>query len=583
MLFPPHNVPITILCCLLFIQSSAVKHLPYKGNTTPTWENCIHVYDSLDRSSDIARLLTIGTTDIGKPLHLFVINYDRIFYPELFDRRKNILLINNAIHPGEPDGVNACMQLCSEILAESGAWKELLDSTIICIVPMYNVDGALNRSATSRANQNGPAEYGFRGNARNLDLNRDFIKCDSRNAQSFNQIFTRINPHVFVDTHVSNGADYAYTMTLISTQYDKLGGSAGEYLRQKMEPALFNAMKLRGHEMSPYVNTMGATPESGLVAFLESPRFATGYSTLFNAIGFTTETHMLKPFDERVESTYQFLCSLLDYMDQHTSEIQAIRKRADEEWKSRKSMFLEFEVDTTQRDLFRFRGFEATEKPSAVGTGNRLFYDRSSTWEKDVAWYKTFRGKNEIQIPVSYIIPQAWSEVVRRLQWNGVAMTPLAHDTIIEVEAYFIDDYKTSTSPYEGHYHHYNVAVRKETKKIQFFQGDWLISTNQRARRYLVTVLEPTGDDSFFAWNFFDSVLQQKEWFSDYVFEEKAEEILKNNPEIKKEFDAKMASDNDFKGSHWNQLYWIYKRSDYYEPSAYRYPVYRLNAASGRK
>ena len=576
MLFPPPNLLITFLVLSVCIQSSNAQHLPYVGNSTPTWENCIQVYDSLDKSSDIARMISIGTTDVGKPLHLFIINQDRVFYPELFDRKKNILLINNSIHPGEPDGVNACMQLCSEILSGQNNLNGLLDSTILCIIPMYNVDGALNRSSMSRANQNGPAEYGFRGNARNLDLNRDFVKCDSRNAQSFNRVFTRINPHVFVDTHVSNGADYVYTMTLISTQYDKLGGALGEYLRKQMEPALFASMKSKGHEMSPYVNTMGATPESGLVSFLESPRFATGYSTLYNAIGFTTETHMLKPFAERVESTYQFIACLLEYMDSHVREIQLIRKKADDEWKRKKSMFLEFEVDTTKRELFRFQGYDAVEKPSAVGTGNRLFYDRSNTWEKDIAWYKTFAGKNEIQIPDFYILPQAWSEVVERLKWNGIEMTALEKDTVIEVETAFIDDYKTSTTVYEGHYHHYDVKLRKEKQRIQFFKGDFLISTNQRGKRYLVTVLEPTGGDSFFAWNFFDSVLQQKEWFSDYVFEEKAEEILKNNAEIKKEFDAKLASDADFKASHWNQLYWIYKRSDYYEPSAFRYPVYQL-------
>ena len=323
---------------------------------------------------------------------------------------------------------------------------------------------------------------------------------------------------------------------------------------------------------------MCSTPETGLVAFLESPRFATGYSTLFNAIGFTTETHMLKPFADRVESTYQFVVCLLEYMNNHTSEIHSIRKKADDEWKKKEALFLEFEVDTTKRDAFRFKGFDAVEKPSVVGSGNRLYYDRSITWEQDIAWYKSFVGKNEIQIPDFYILPQAWSEIVERLKWNGIEMTPLERDTVIEVETSYIDDYNTSTSVYEGHYHHYDIKLRKVKQRIQFFKGDYIISTAQRAKRYLVTVLEPTGDDSFFAWNFFDSILQQKEWFSDYVFEEKAEEILRNNPDIKKEFDSKLETDADFKASHWNQLYWIYKRSDYYEPSAYRYPVYRINA-----
>ena len=577
-LFPLHNILFTSFLILAFHIVAASQHIPSSGNTTPTWKECIGVYDSLDRHSEIARLVPIGTTDIGKPLHLFIINYDSVFYPELFDRKKNILLINNAIHPGEPDGVNASIQLCMEILSDPEAWREMFDQTILCIIPMYNVDGAMMRSGTSRANQNGPVEYGFRGNAKNLDLNRDFVKCDSRNAQCFNQIFTRVNPDVFVDTHVSNGADYSYTMTLISTQYDKLGGSIGNYLRNTMEPALFETMKIKGHEMSPYVNTMGATPESGLVSFLESPRFATGYSTLFNTIGFTTETHMLKPFDERVESTYQFLTSLLTYLQHHREEIASVRSASEKEWKLKRSLFLEFELDTTRKELFRFKGFEASEKPSSVGTGNRLYYDRNSIWEKDILWYKNFKGKNEIEIPDFYILPQAWSAVAERLRWNGVEMIELQNDTTMEVEVSFIDSYETSKSVYEGHYHHYDVKLRKEIQRIRFFKGDFLISTNQRAKRYLVTVLEPTGSDSFFAWNFFDSVLQQKEWFSDYVFEEKAEEILHNNSNLRKEFEAKLASDTAFKESHWNQLYWIYKHSDYYEPSAFRYPVYRINS-----
>ena len=85
-------------------------------------------------------------------------------------------------------------------------------------IPVYNVDGALSRQDTSRVNQNGPEAFGFRGNARHLDLNRDFIKADSLNARTFAQVFTRWDPDVMVDTHTSNGADYQHVVTLIATQ-----------------------------------------------------------------------------------------------------------------------------------------------------------------------------------------------------------------------------------------------------------------------------------------------------------------------------------------------------------------------------
>ncbi|MBL7942952.1 MAG: hypothetical protein JNM00_09305, partial [Flavobacteriales bacterium] len=131
-------------------------------------------------------------------------------------------------------------------------------------------------------------------------------------------------------------------------------------------------------------------------------------------------------------------------------------------------------------------------------------------------------------------------------------------------------------TPYEGHYTHDHVEIRNDTMKVQLFKGDWLIDTHQEARRYLAEVLEPQGEDSFFAWNFFDSVLQRKEWFSDYVFEEKAEEILNENPGLKAEFDKAMQQDESLRNSHWRQLYWIYERSEYSEKSAFRYPVYRM-------
>jgi len=178
------------------------------------------------------------------------------------------------------------------------------------------------RGSFSRANQNGPIEYGFRGNALNLDLNRDFIKCDSKNALAFNSLFTKVRPHLMVDTHVSNGADYQPTLTLITTQSDKLGRSQGEFLRTVLEPALFERMEATPFPMVPYVHTMGRTPESGIEGFLETARFATGYAALFGTIGLTTETHMLKPFKDRVEATYLFLWEFLKTAQQFQSQIR---------------------------------------------------------------------------------------------------------------------------------------------------------------------------------------------------------------------------------------------------------------------
>jgi hypothetical protein len=89
-------------------------------------------------------------------------------------------------------------------------------------------------------------------------------------------------------------------------------------------------------------------------------------------------------------------------------------------------------------------------------------------------------------------------------------------------------------------------------------------------------VLEPQAQDSYFAWNFFDAILTQKEGFSDYAFEETAVEILKTYPEIKKAFERQKLLDTSFSKSPTAQLNFIYQRSPYYEPAHLRYPVYRV-------
>jgi hypothetical protein len=142
---------------------------------------------------------------------------------------------------------------------------------------------------------------------------------------------------------------------------------------------------------------------------------------------------------------------------------------------------------------------------------------------------------------------------------------------------YYILDYKTSPRPYEGHYIHSNVKLETRKQKVNFYSGDYVLYVNQPQNRYIVETLEPQGVDSFFAWNFFDSVLGQKEHFSAYVFEDEAASLLKNDPELKKQLDAEKKKNPEFAASASAQLNWVYQHSVYYEKTHLRYPVGRLN------
>lgn len=545
-------------------------------SSSVSYTDIIQQYEKLAKNFTQTKLIEYGKSDNGKPIHLFVISPDKIFdIDSLKKKGYTILLVNNGIHPGEPDGIKASLRISQELLNGTLIFPK---KVVLCLIPIYNVDGALETSRFFRSGQNGPEVVGFRGNARHLDLNRDFIKCDSENAKTFTKIYSAWDPDVFIDTHVSDGADYQYVMTLIDSQKDKLHPIISAVMQKTVLPYLYEGMEKSGFPMTPYVNVWGESPENGMTGFLESPRFASGYSALYNAFPFVTETHMLKPFAQRIESTYQFLKIALRLCETHGTDIRDARKKANQVVANEQIMFpLQWKLDSTYVDSLYFRGYKARIKKSEVTQQDILFFDQQQPYAKNVPYYNTFKSVINVQKPTAYLLPQAWHDVVDRLKMNKVKMQQLKRDTLLHVESYYIRNYTTGKTAYEGHYLHNNVTVLSDTQQIQFYAGDYLIYCNQPCNRYIIETLEPQAPDAFFAWNFFDEILQQKEWFSDYLWDEVALQILKDHPTLKEEFDLKKASDTAFATSAWAMFSWIFERSNWYEPSHLRYPVYRLD------
>jgi hypothetical protein len=548
------------------------------GTETPEYADVISYYEDLaDRYSEIT-LFEMGKTDSGNPLHLVVFNAEgKTKLEEIKKSTKNRMLINNGIHPGESDGIDASMMLLRDIV-QSDSLKNVYQNTLISVIPIYNIGGALNRNSHSRANQNGPKEYGFRGNAQNYDLNRDFIKQDTKNAAAFAEIFHTVNPDVFIDNHVSNGADYQYAITHLFTQHNKLGGALGKFIETQMRPALETSLIIKRIPITPYVNVWGKTPKEGWSQFFDSPRYSTGYTTLFNTLGMMVETHMLKPYKVRVEQTYELMLSMLEFTEERSDDIKALRKKAVDEILSKETYPITFEINPKKEpSLLQFRGYEGAMIDSKVTNGKRLFYDQSKPYLEAVDYYNEYRPKEEVTIPEAYILKNGWNRVIDRLENNQIEFTRFEKDTTILVESFHVKDYKTRSNPYEGHYLHYNTEVSRDTLEVAFSKGDVYIPTNQNGVRYIIETLEPEATDSFFNWNFFDTVLQQKEGYSSYVFEDIAEQFLKDNPEVQQEFEEKMKTDEDFAKNPRAQLNFVYKKSPYYEKAHNLLPIYRVN------
>jgi len=571
---------ITLLALLLTLRSlparAQLPDAPFTkggGNKTATYPEIIAFYQLLDKASPKLTLKTMGPTDAGEPLHLALFSNDGVADPAKWHaQHKIVLLFNNGIHPGEPDGIDASMNWLHDLVAGSA---KIPDNVALAFIPVYNIGGCLNRGEYYRVDQNGPEAFGSRGNSANYDLNRDFIKADTKEALSFAGIFHYVKPDVFVDNHVSNGADYQHVMTLISSQHSKLGGAMGRFMNQSFEPGIYKLMKDKGYDLIPYVNNFNDTPVSGWPEFMETPRYSTGYAALWDCFSFMPETHMLKPYAQRVKATHDLMISFVEFASAKKDSILATRAAAIQEKISATRFPLRWELDKSKYHPLLFKGFEAGRKPSAISGLPRLYYDRNKPFEQWVNVYNVYAPKNFVEKPKAYIIPQGWWKVIERLKANQVQMRALQHDSSLEVEYYQVLGYSSTAKPYEGHHPNNLDSVRTLVRKMQFRKGDWLIPMDQPANRFIIETLEPAATDSYFVWNFFDPILNQKEGYSAYMFEDTGAEWLKSNEDVQALL-RQQQTDTSFAKNGRAQLDFVFKHSPWYESEHNRYPVYRL-------
>ena len=559
-------------------QKPALLKLKYEQNYTPTYSEVIEMYQLLDKNYENAVLLEIGKTDVGKPLHLFVMNSQPVFNPdEIRKSGKSILLINNGIHPGEPEGIDASLEFADDILRDKNGMAEILENTVIIIIPVYSIGGHLNRSAYNRSGQTTPYETGFRGNAKNLDLNRDFTKCDSENAKSFNRLYRDWNPDVFLDTHTTNGSDHQYTITLIPPSPDLFPPAMENFIRQRFIPSIYSKMKEGEYELIPYVSFMFRDPKRGINMTQEGPRYSSGFASLFHSYGMMTENHIYKDFPDRVKSVYQFISALAEFTSENTDEIKLSRKKGMEESMAAKKYPLTFELDTTKYQMIKFKGYETDMNQISPVSGLKRFgYDQSKPYAEEIRFFDTYNITQEIDIPEYYILPQAYTEIIERLDLAGITYVPLKNDSLINVTVDYIDEFTSPPSPYNGHYFHNEVSTHSENQQITYYKGDLLIPVRQENIKYILEMMEPKASDSFFRWNFFDNILDQREYFSSYGFEENALKYLEEHPEFKKQFQEKQRTDSAFAKDHRAQMAYIYNNSEWFEKTWKRYPVGKI-------
>jgi hypothetical protein len=167
-----------------------------------------------------------------------------------------------------------------------------------------------------------------------------------------------------------------------------------------------------------------------------------------------------------------------------------------------------------------------------------------------------------------------WQEVIAGLGLHGVQMETTAEERTIEAEVYRIDSPEMEPRAFEGRARVQGTPV-VERRKVRLPKGSVRVSTDQPLGDLAAILLEPGSTDSYFQWGFFMEILQETEYVESYVMEPMAERMMAQDEALRREFEAKVASDSAFAASPDARVRWFYRRTPYADDRWRIYPVVR--------
>lgn len=544
---------------------------------TPRYDQTIDYCKKLAEHSPLVHYMAFGISPQGRELPLLIVDKDRNFEPG--KTNKTVVLIQAAIHPGEPDGKDAVLTLIRDMIID-GKHSDLLDALTILFIPIFNVDGHERFGPYNRINQNGPSEMGWRTTAQNLNLNRDFIKADAPEMQYWLKFFNQWNPHFFIDCHTTDGADYQYALTYMLESYGNMDDRLTRWQLDTYEPEILERMKKSGFPIFPYVQfRQWHDPRSGLRIGVAPGMLSQGYTALRNCPGLLIETHMLKDYKTRVDATYEMILNTLQILIVQGNTLRDLILKANNYSASpefRKEEFpLGFSISGTDSVMVEFLGVEYDAEISALTGGAWFKYhpNRPVTFTLPLFSHNVPTAK--VRLPEAYIIPAEWEEVIRRIALHGVEMQIISNPIKLEVETYRFENPVWRNTPNEG-----RQTVSTDYKQFitekEFPAGSVLITMNQANARLIARMLEPGSSDSFLQWGFFNAIFEQKEYAETYVMEPLALQMLEEDAQVRQEFEELKLSNPELLKNQWALLNWFYSKTLYWDQKKNIYPVGRI-------
>lgn len=533
---------------------------------TSRYEDVMQFIASLQKQTDKLRVESFGKTEEGRELPLMIFANPPISQPrEARDSGKPVIFVQANIHAGEVEGKDAMLHLSRRIVA--GDLKPLLDKLVILVAPIYNADGNERINVTNPADgkviynrtaQNGPiGGVGTRENAKGMDLNRDYMKLESPEANALVGLMNRWDPHLTVDLHTTNGSYHGYHLTYSPTLNPNADARLIAFGRNRMLPAITRTL-LKQHKFRTYYYGNFATKErmnreldnfeiqrSGQAAmpadkpetkiwrtFDHKPMFGNNYVGLRNRLTILSEAYSYLDFKGRVAVTEAFVEEIFKYSALHAAEISALIKRVDADAVRGKlpAKGVTFEIKPLDKPVSILVGEVKKVKNPRNGRDMTTMVEDKFT-PTVMPDYGLFTATKSNEVPRAYIFKNesGLKTVISKLQAHGIVIEELTEPLNTEAESFVIDSVSKAARAFQGHAE-VKLKGRAQKETVSFPTGSILVRTTQPLASLIFYLLEAESDDGFVRWNFLDAYLEKGKTYPIYKLtgEVKAASKLKN-------------------------------------------------------
>jgi len=536
----------------------------------------------LEHDSHFVKVVTFGTTPENRPMIALIVSKDRAFTPEVAAKtNKAIILIQSGIHSGEIEGKDTALMLVRDI-AVTKRYASWLDKAIFVVIPVFNVDGHEDVSPYHRVNQNGPKATGLRETAQGLNLNRDYIKADTPEMRAWLTLYNSWLPDFMFDNHVTDGSDMQYDVTWDMARNQDIAEPVRSWINDKYVPELNKRMAADGHGVAPYGALRNVNGKREFFMEVFSPRYSHLYSAVQNRPCLLVETHSLKANRTRAWADFDIMRNTIDIILEDPQALRGAVREADRTLAAQAGdpnappVYLGGKVSETQSHPLVYRALKLGPYKSEI-TGATVNGYTSEPDDIDTVIHDKIDTTTEAQMPLGYIIPAAWKVFADELAYQGVEMEQINLPLDQEFETYRFSNVKFDANQFEGRVM-VNFDAKLVKEKIAIPAGSFWVPMHQRRARLILAMLEPAAPDSLARWGFCDAVMFSGGRGAEgpYLTEPIARRMAADNPDLRKQFDDKVASDPAFAADAQARLMWWFQRSNYAPSTAGRYPILRV-------